>query len=145
MGPTGEEMSRGIAECFQNYKRDTDAFPYKMAYMKIEEQAKFADYVMRINVNEKWLMKQTHHDTDTSFMEAVKRNTLNSAAIGGLAYMALYCTTPKTAERARHLLNLWERHTRNDYFYMTISNAMFAAGTATFIAGCAWRIYTSLF
>ena len=145
-GPTGEEMARGIDECFQNYKRDTNAYPYALAYMNIHEQAKFADYVTRSNVNEKWLMKQTHDDTDTRFMELVKSNilNLNSTSIGNLAYMALNCTSPKTANRNRHLLNLWVKHTRAEFCALMFSRAMVAVGAMTFIAGCAWRIYTML-
>lgn len=135
-GPTGEEMFRGITECMANYDRDTRVFPYEMARMSIEDQSKYADYVTRSNVNEKWLTKQTHHDTDQSFMKLIKGGMLNSSSIGGLAYIALHCKTEKTSNRARHLLNLWVNHMRTEYRWASFVGSAIALGTGALTGVC---------
>jgi hypothetical protein len=98
------ELLSGIeSDCGLNYSvKDLEAVFPKIAFMPIQEQAKYADRVCMNNVNNESMLRD--------LLTPQNPKNFNTTSIGNMAYIALHCKVPLAAAYAHGLLKLYVKY-----------------------------------
>jgi hypothetical protein len=86
-------------------------FP-KILSLSIEEQAEYADYVCVTNLNKDWFIDGEIESKDEELDLSVIQS-LNTTAIGNMAYVALNCKNEQVREKAFNQLEKVKKHYNN--------------------------------
>lgn len=86
-------------------------FP-KILSLSIEEQAEYADYVCVTNLNKDWYIKVEIESKDEELDLSVIQS-LNTTAIGNMAYVALNCKNEQVRKKAFNQLEQSKKYYNN--------------------------------